>query len=322
MKLSRSNAALLSAEERRLVEASGPWQVKDLVRAIERTRRLRDKARDLLQRQSIASRRSGSRGGARTENARSDARVRLFERALDGFRAQLAKLDLDSTRAMRDVGADSPAGRMASARKADRSAATKTAAKKPAAKKATAKKGAAKKATAKKAVAKKATGNKAAAKKAAGGAAKRSSATKTAGKPAARKSAAKPSAAKTSVVRKAAPRSAAGRSNGAVRSVAGQAPAKKPSARKSTRTNTARPQPSTAPSARRQPPAASRRNTPVVRRVPAGSEPETHGPSSGPPQLEISSKARIPIPRELGAPFGPQVTGQRVRRVRGVKGPR
>jgi hypothetical protein len=56
-----------------------------------------------------------------------------------------------------------------------------------------------------------------------------------------------------------------------------------------------------------------------VIRVPYGEEPKAHGPHAGPPQLEISKKARIPIPRELGAPFSPQTNGHVFTATRALK---
>jgi hypothetical protein len=132
MKLSPSDAALLSTSERQLVESKGPWHVKDLVRLIERTRRARDKARDLLQRQTVAKRR-GKGAEKNDANARSKAKARVFERALERFSKQLAILDAESTRAMSALGADAAvpvaAGRnprKAGASKPARKAARKT----------------------------------------------------------------------------------------------------------------------------------------------------------------------------------------------------
>lgn len=325
MKLSRSTAALLSAEERRPVEASGPWQVKDLVRAIERTRRLRDQAQARVQRANGAA-----------SNDSGEARARLFERALAELREQLARLASDSAEAMREVGRDAgarrtsgSAGRKSAARKSTarktatkKSAAKKSAAKKTATKKSTAKKAAAKKASAKKASAKKTTARKTTARKTT---AKKSTARKTtAKKPTAKKSTAKKSTAKKATARRTTAKKSTAKQVTARKTTTKQAAARpstarKPAARKSA---SARQAPSTPPTDRARAAGAARAPAkPLVRRVFAGTEPETHGPASGPPQVEISRKARIPIPRELGAPFGSQVTGQDFRRIRALKGP-
>jgi hypothetical protein len=175
MKLSPSDAALLSPAERELVEAKGPWHVKDLVRSIERTRRLRDKSRDLLQRQTISKRRQGKGDLGKDANARSGAKVRVFERALENFQKQLAAIDADSSSAMSSMKAAdkaskpgkraNPMSKKAAARKAEQSAGKKSATKKSAGKKSTAKKGATSKAPAKKAPAKKTGARKSAAGK-------------------------------------------------------------------------------------------------------------------------------------------------------------
>jgi hypothetical protein len=334
MKLSSADAALLSPEERALVRASGPWQVKDLVRTIERTRRLRDKARDLLQRQTVATRRSGRGNERKAPNARSADRARVFERALDDFRRQLAALDADSSQAMREVGADAGSRRTArksatgkSARKAaakksatkkstarkstakkatGKPAARKSAAKKPAAKKSTANKSTAKKSTAKKATAKKSTARKSPAKKSA---ARKTSATGTAAKrPATKSATAKRTATKTVATRKSPPKKPAAKQSAGANTAGRMAAARN-----------ATPQQPAADRGAPTPRRPKRPKPPVVRRVYAGQEPETHGPPSGPPQVEISSKARIPIPRELGSPFAGAPAGKQFQRTRALK---
>ncbi|WP_407351773.1 hypothetical protein [Luteimonas sp. R10] len=117
----------------------------ELGRRIERTRKARDRARDLVQRQKLAARgRTGGKRGA-ADNQRSKDKAELLADILKRFEAQLKQA--------RKAGAASAwAGKAATGRAAGRKAASKTPAKrvaaKPAAKKktaaTTAKKGAAK----------------------------------------------------------------------------------------------------------------------------------------------------------------------------------
>ncbi|TDK26016.1 hypothetical protein E2F46_05285 [Luteimonas aestuarii] len=181
MKLSATDAALLSDCERKMVQSTGPWQVKDLVSLIKRLRDLRDKQRDLQQRQRIrSSRTTGSKDGrSGRANVRTGDKSKVLDRALKHFEAQLAKLDRESSSAMRSLGEGKAAtpkkkankGERKAARRAVKAAAGETVAK-TATKKKTAKKAAVGKSTATKAVAGKAAGKKAATKKAAKPAAK------------------------------------------------------------------------------------------------------------------------------------------------------
>jgi hypothetical protein len=150
MKLSATDASLLSAAERNLVTAKGPWHVKDLVKAIQRTRALRDKQADLLRRQSIeTAQRTGSKSGrSGGANARTAAKGRIFERALRHLEAALAAIDAQSSEAVRQV-LDAQASKPAAARPVARKSATgravrnKKSAGKPAVRKSAADKGAA-----------------------------------------------------------------------------------------------------------------------------------------------------------------------------------
>jgi hypothetical protein len=100
MKFDRTLARRLSsASELELLESSSGAALKDLsesrLRAnIARARRLRDKQRDLLRRQRLASRaRTGSKHGARPDsNARTGQKARLFEEALARFEERLGAL--------------------------------------------------------------------------------------------------------------------------------------------------------------------------------------------------------------------------------------
>lgn len=200
MKLSATDAALLSDRERKMVQSTGPWQVKDLVSLIKRLRDLRDKQRDLEQRQRIRSARTtGSKGGrSGSANARTGDKGKVLDRALKHFEAELARLDRDSSDAVRALGN----GKTASpkrANKVDRKAARKSV--KAAAGDASAKKPAAKKA------AKKTAGKKTAAKKTAGKAAAAKPASKKAVAKTAKPAAKGPAKAVSSKTRLSIPRS-------------------------------------------------------------------------------------------------------------------
>jgi hypothetical protein len=100
MKLDRTLARRLStASELELLQSSTGTALKELserrLRAtIARARRLRDKQRDLLRRQRLASRaRTGTKHGARPgSNARTAQKVQLFEDALARFEERLGAL--------------------------------------------------------------------------------------------------------------------------------------------------------------------------------------------------------------------------------------
>jgi hypothetical protein len=72
--------------------------------AIGRTRRLRDKARDLHQRQARAVRSSaGARGAARTANQRTAKKEIILTEGLNRFEKRLAGLEAAAERAKRDA---------------------------------------------------------------------------------------------------------------------------------------------------------------------------------------------------------------------------
>ncbi|WP_257644223.1 histone H1-like repetitive region-containing protein [Luteimonas salinisoli] len=164
---------------------------------VERARKARDRARDLVQRHKLASRRrSGSkRGPTDTDNQRSRDKAELLADILKRFEAQL-KL------AGRNEAAVDKAAR---ATKKSAAAKKKTAAKQPAARKAAAKKGPARKATGKKAATKKVAARKATAKTASTkkATAKKGKATSAAAKKAApKKATAKKTTAKKTTAKK------------------------------------------------------------------------------------------------------------------------
>lgn len=105
MKLSADEAALLSKRELELARSRGPWRVADLAKAIRRTRDLRDKQRDLLQRQQLAlnSRGRAKGGDAGTANSRTAAKAHVLDRVLQEFERRLAELDRESTQASKEL---------------------------------------------------------------------------------------------------------------------------------------------------------------------------------------------------------------------------
>lgn len=119
---------------------------KALANRVERTRKLRDKARDQLQRQRLASRsRTGSkRGTSGDANRRSKDKAELLADILKRFEAQAkaagkqARADAAARKTATKAGAKKTAAKKAAGKKtaAKKIAANKTATKKPAAKKA------------------------------------------------------------------------------------------------------------------------------------------------------------------------------------------
>ncbi len=84
-----------------LADRIGAHTAAQLRALVKRARTQRDKARDLWQRQRVATReRTGSKGGASgAANARTDLKARLFDEALQRFDKRLARLDAGSARA-------------------------------------------------------------------------------------------------------------------------------------------------------------------------------------------------------------------------------
>ncbi len=80
----------------------GEFDVAELRKAIGRTRRLRDKAHDLHQRQAGAVQRSaGARGAASTANQRTAKKETILSEALNRFEKRLAALEATAERATR-----------------------------------------------------------------------------------------------------------------------------------------------------------------------------------------------------------------------------
>ena len=91
MKLTAKQAALLSDRERSMLASKGPWQIKQLVSLIKRSRDLRDKYRHQAQRQSIAA------------ASRTLQKADIFDSALKQFEAELAKISTECNAAMREL---------------------------------------------------------------------------------------------------------------------------------------------------------------------------------------------------------------------------
>lgn len=156
MKITRAEANLLSAAELDLVRSKGPFEVRTLVRLIQRLRNLRDKAADLLQRQTLAIARStgSKRGLSGKANARSGDKAEVLGRALRHFEELLSQLHEEASAAVKTLKAEAkarPKAKTASASakpaKAAKAASASTDKKKDAAPKASQPKTAAKKAT-------------------------------------------------------------------------------------------------------------------------------------------------------------------------------
>jgi len=89
---SESEFKLFTASLADEITAHTPAQLRS---KIERTRKLRDKYRDLFKRQRLSNReRTGSKKGDRPDsNARTEDKVKLFSEALGRFEARAVKLD-------------------------------------------------------------------------------------------------------------------------------------------------------------------------------------------------------------------------------------
>lgn len=162
-------AKLLSAAEMEVFNASRAPAIKELGAAplaakVKRARTLRDKFRDLLQRQKVATRRStGTKGGpGGSANERTATKAEVFDEVLQRFSARLEQVQAAAARdaARRDA---AKAKERARAEKASATKAATAAAKRPAGKTAAGAKstvrGAVKAAVGKKATAKRTAGN-------------------------------------------------------------------------------------------------------------------------------------------------------------------
>lgn len=133
MKLSVKQAALVSDRERAMLASKGPWEIKQLVSLIKRSRELRDKYRHQAQRQVIsATQRNQQKPSA--ANARTLQKAELFDRALREYEAELSKISTQCTSALRELKiGKNPVRKKTEAKKnAAKKAASKKVAKKPA----------------------------------------------------------------------------------------------------------------------------------------------------------------------------------------------
>lgn len=102
MRISPAQRALLTTREQQLLETTGPYEVKQLVTLIKRSRELRDKQRDLAQRHRIAATdRSQSKASAVV--GRTLKKEQLFARALEHYEAQLEKINRECSSAISEL---------------------------------------------------------------------------------------------------------------------------------------------------------------------------------------------------------------------------
>lgn len=102
MKLTAKQSALLSERERSMLSAKGPWEIKQLVSLIKRSRELRDKYRQQAQRQSIAAT-ERTLQKPHAANARTLQKANIFDGAILYFEAQLDKISSECDAAMREL---------------------------------------------------------------------------------------------------------------------------------------------------------------------------------------------------------------------------
>ena len=130
MKLTAKQVALVSDRERDMLTSKGPWEIKQLVSLIKRSRDLRDKYRHQAQRQVIAATRNNLQKPS-AANARTLQKAEIFETALKQYESELNKISTECTTALRELKVGkNPVRKMTEAKQ-------KAAAKKPATKKTT-----------------------------------------------------------------------------------------------------------------------------------------------------------------------------------------
>ncbi|RRN59151.1 hypothetical protein EIM48_03700 [Pseudoxanthomonas sp. SGNA-20] len=128
MRMTPAQSALLNAREKQLLQARGPYEVKQLATLIRRTRELRDRQRDLAQRQRVAATTQG-RSRESATITRTLRKEQLFSRALEHFEAQLARINRESS----DVMGELALGNNAAASRPGRRATTAAAPREPSA---------------------------------------------------------------------------------------------------------------------------------------------------------------------------------------------
>lgn len=111
-----------------LSDSIGGLDAKALSQAIARTRRARDKYRDLAQRQNISTgRRAGARAAAHTANERTQAKETVFGEALERLERHRAKREAAAQRQARAAALEKKAAKAAAGpNRAARRAAGKT----------------------------------------------------------------------------------------------------------------------------------------------------------------------------------------------------
>ena len=80
----------------------GPWEIKQLVSLIKRSRELRDKYRHQAQRQVISATQKNLQKPS-AANARTLQKAELFDRALKQYEAELSKISTECTTALREL---------------------------------------------------------------------------------------------------------------------------------------------------------------------------------------------------------------------------
>lgn len=131
MRMTPAQSALLNAREKQLLQARGPFEVKQLGTLIRRTRELRDRQRDLAQRQRVAATSQGRSKDSATIT-RTLRKEQLFSRALEHYEAQLERMNRESSDVMSELALGNNAAASRAGRRATSAAAPgKTSARKP-----------------------------------------------------------------------------------------------------------------------------------------------------------------------------------------------
>jgi hypothetical protein len=102
MRMTPAQSALLNAREKQLLQTRGPYEVKQLATLIRRTRELRDRQRDLAQRQRVAATTQGRSKDAATIT-HTLRKEQLFSRALEHYEAQLSRINRESSDVMGEL---------------------------------------------------------------------------------------------------------------------------------------------------------------------------------------------------------------------------
>lgn len=131
MRMTPAQSALLNAREKQLLQTRGPYEVKQLATLIRRIRELRDRQRDLAQRQRVAATSQGRSKDSATIT-RTLRKEQLFSRALEHYEAQLERMNRESSDVMSELALGNNAAASRAGRRATTAAApAKTSARKP-----------------------------------------------------------------------------------------------------------------------------------------------------------------------------------------------